>query len=295
MKKVMFVLFFVYLLIIGNWSILWAEENVKSTIKSSLLPTYKSFKVNNNSIQIDGKLDEFVWKDKPVMKFREIEKGTPSAYQSVTRIVWDDTYLYVGMELEEPDVWGRWGVKDAEVEKQKDKYVIFDASKEKGWGRVEPKIMSTDPFIKIFIDPDADGKNYLEFHINTINNVYDTYVEYGFKERWGDTGPLPLHIEWQCQGFKSAVQVYGTLNYPEDTDQGWSIEAAIPWESVKEFTKGNCPPEPGDSWKAHLGRVYRKEYRSERNYWTWPVIGQINCHLLDRYGHLIFCDFKKNK
>ncbi len=275
------------LLVGGSSDILLANGDSQSMPTNSSLPTYKCYKVPNNAIQIDGKLDEFVWKDKPLMEFREIEKGTPPKYQSVVRLVWNDEYLYVGMELEAPNVWGRWGVKDSEVEKQKNRFVMWDPL---GWGRVEAKIMQTDPFVKIFIDPDADGKNYLEFHINALNNVYDSHVEYGFKERWGDTGLLPLHMEWTCKGFKSAVQIQGTLNYPDDCDKGWSVEVAIPWESFKEFTKGSCPPKVGDKWKAHLGRVYKTGYREVNHYWTWPVIGAVNCHLLDRYGYLVFCN-----
>ncbi|MFA6716012.1 MAG: carbohydrate-binding family 9-like protein [Victivallaceae bacterium] len=284
-----------------NMNSLSAGE-VKPYIKKS--PVYKCYKIPEGTVHIDGKLDEECWKNKPVIEFRQIENGTLPKYQSAARIVWDDKYLYIGMELEDPNVWGRWGVKDKEIKKQRRKFIIWDSS---GLGSVEIKIMESDPFIKIFLDPDADRKRYLEFHINVLNNVFDCYLDKDWelvgagdpksKDRWKGWKLLQdsdnWHPEWNCAGLKSATQIYGTLNFPDDRDKGWSVEVSIPWKSLKDFTKNSCPPQIGDKWKGHLGRAYRTEYRGKKQYWTWPVIGAVNCHLLNRYGFLIFCGLQR--
>ncbi len=40
-------------------------------------------------------------------------------------------------------------------------------------------------------------------------------------------------ISWDASGFKSAVSLHGTLNNPNDIDQKWIVEMAIPFEITK--------------------------------------------------------------
>ena len=60
-------------------------------------------------------------------------------------------------------------------------------------------------------------------------------------------------------GLRSAVGLKGTLNDPTSTDQGWSVELAIPWQSLKYLADGRqLPPADGDLWKFFLGRCNKK-------------------------------------
>jgi len=252
-------------------------------------PSYTCHKTKER-IRIDGKLTEASWKNKPTMPFREIENGTAPDLETVTKLIWDDKYLYVGMEIKDPDVWARFGLRDDECSKELTEKIVYhyDAKNPQN-DRLEAIIMSWDKFVKVFIDPDGDEKNYLEFHINPLNNVFDQHSEYGYINKWGDR-ELKFHFDWTCEGFLSATSIDGTLNAPHDVDNGWSVEIAIPWKSFAPFTKGSCPPVSGDRWTGHLGRVQRESFQSKRTYWTWPVIGQINCHLPDTYGFIIFSE-----
>ncbi|HOJ40793.1 MAG TPA: hypothetical protein PK644_10075, partial [bacterium] len=83
------------------------------------------------------------------------------------------------------------------------------------------------------------------------------------------------------------MHILGTLNDFTDKDTGWSVELAIPWSSLKPFLR-TFPVKPGDIWKAHLGRVWRTGPYTERVYWTWPVMGIVECHIPSRWQTMEF-------
>ena len=242
----------------------------------------------DETIVVDGKLDENAWANAPSMKFVDIVKGTDAFYRTEAKIVWDDERLYVGFRFEEPDIRGYWAMDDAHLP---DDFILPPCkSPNPEWNRNECAIMRIDRFAKVFLDPDGDGSNYLEWHVNALNNVFDAWYEQGFIDgKWDDRDQFP-HVAWKCPGFISATHIDGSINNPSDIDRGWSIEMSIPWESLKPFTRGCCPPKDGDIWGAHLGRVFRDRIGGKNTYWTWPCIGVVNCHLPDRYGKLVFSD-----
>ena len=89
-----------------------------------------------SNLTVDGKLDEKSWADAPwTREFQDIEGPAKPAPQFKTRakMLWDDTYFYIGADLEEPHVWGTITNHDA---------VIFQ-----------------DPDFEVFIDPDGDRHN----------------------------------------------------------------------------------------------------------------------------------------
>ncbi len=97
--------------------------------------------------------------------------GSVPPLKTTARILWDDDYFYFGFECEDPDVWARVGLRDNEVPKD----LVFSISVPKdktGWYRLETEIVNLDKFVKVFLDPDADGKGVMEFHINPINNIF---------------------------------------------------------------------------------------------------------------------------
>ena len=72
---------------------------------------------------------------------------TDPRFDTRVRLGWDDSFLYVGAELEEPHVWGTITEKNA--------------------------VMFEDNDFEIFIDPDRDGLNYYEFEINALGTIYE--------------------------------------------------------------------------------------------------------------------------
>jgi len=230
-------------------------------------------------LNIDGKLDEPAWKSVPAMVFRGLVDGKDPKYATRCKILWDNRFFYVGFEAEDRNVWATVNRKTEQPTDLKDKqqYSRF--------------IMRKDSFLKIFLDPDADGKRYIEIHINPYNHINDSWKESGSDSKIMQAGMVDkTHYDWNCAGLKSAVWIDGTLNNTNDVDKGWSAEVAIPWSALAEFTLGKCPPLPGDVWRGHFGRAYRETVEGERTYWTWPVIGVLDCHQTDRHGYIVFSD-----
>jgi len=260
-------------------------------------PTYTCYKISA-PVTVDGKLSEPFWKDIPRMPFADLATGGPPWFDCYSQVAWDDKYLYMAFWGGDPDVRASVGRDAAPLPEELP--VI-----QKSNGRTGPSfnglpfIMIHDPLFMMFIDPDADGKNYEEFHINALNNVNDWWFEQGSTSKEGQNlscGRENMHLGWDCEGLQHAVWVYGTLNDPSDTDVGWSAELAIPFSALKQFTKGSIPPKPGAMWALHTGWEYRSQLtasetdRSAVLYWTWPVIGIVDDHQLWRYGKLLFSD-----
>lgn len=255
---------------------IWLAAGKKSLSES--LGPYHCLKADD-PIQIDGKLDESAWKKASSILFREIVTGTAPKYPSEAKIIWDERYIYIGMVFQDPNVWATVNLE------------------QNAWHRAhginarhEMEIMEWDAFGKIFLDPDADGQNYVEFHINPYNSVYDCYFTSGCDALGNDIGKRLYRWQWTCSNMVHKVNVDGTLNDFTDTDKGWSFELAIPWQSLASFINGNCPPKPGDIWKAHLGRVSRNGPGNNRQYWTWPVIGLVHCHIPAKWQTIEFVD-----
>jgi hypothetical protein len=63
------------------------------------------------------------------------------------KMVWDDEYLYVAAEMEEPDIWATLTERDS---------VIFH-----------------DNDFEVFIDPDGDTHAYYELEVNALATAWD--------------------------------------------------------------------------------------------------------------------------
>ncbi|MFC1454101.1 carbohydrate-binding family 9-like protein [Verrucomicrobiota bacterium] len=251
-------------------------------------------------ITIDGRLDEDAWRRAPAMPFVGITDGSKPPFITEAKMLWDDKYLYAAYYFEEPDLRAYWAMDEVnspeelietvsrKVRSRPPKDLVYGT-----WDYTECAIMMVDRFAKLFLDPDGDGINYLEFQCNPLNIYFDSWYKQGYVsgsgENYNERNRFPS-VEWRCRGFLSATRMDGTVNAPHDVDRGWSIELAIPWTSLAPLTKGSCPPASGDIWGAHLGRVYRDRVGGENEYWVWPFLAVKQCHLPDRYGKLIFKD-----
>jgi hypothetical protein len=214
------------------------------------------------AITIDGRLDEPAWqKAESTGPFVDVGSGRENPLlptQGSARLRWDDTHLYVGFEVSDKKVHGGWPHKLGD--------------------KPEPHLWEKDT-VEIMIDPDGDGdnKDYYEIQINPQNLVFDTQYD-GYNSPNGNgKGPFG-HEEWSAN-LTSAVIVRGTLDDDGDVDQGYTVEAKIPWAS---FTKAeHAPPVPGSTWRMNF-------YAMKNNGGTaWsPILGMGNFHRASRFGRV---------
>jgi hypothetical protein len=189
---------------------------------------------------------------------------------------WDERFLHVGAELEEPHVWGTLRERDS---------VIYE-----------------DNDFEIFLDPDGDGRDYYELEINALGTTWELSLPKPYRD--GGVPVLGCHVP----GLRSAVHVRGTLNDPRDRDEGWSVAISIPWDGLAPHAGGRAlPPSPGDEWRANFSRVQwrhevvdgrylrvpphgtpRAEGEHPEDNWVWSPQGEVDMHLPERWGVLVF-------
>jgi len=213
-------------------------------------------------IKIDGKLDEEGWKKaQPSASFVDLVSGEPTYLKTSVSILWDDTNLYLGYEIQEPNVTAKFTKEDDPIYEDND--------------------------VEFFI---AGQDGYYEFEINAHGTVYDglflwqsAYANSPISKWPAFDRTLPgvqsqafngvgftkhprglrwAFLDWDFQAVRSAVHIDGTLNDSNDEDRGWSVEVAVPWKelSMLDLTKPrDLPPKPGDVWRIDFSRFNQKK------------------------------------
>jgi len=218
---------------------------------------------------IDGKLDEDAWNAALwTADFVDIEGGAKPKPRFHTRakLLWDDNFLYIGAELQEPHVWATLTNHDS---------VIFK-----------------DPDFEVFIDPAGNTQPYYEYEMNARNTTWDLLLNKPYMD-----GGKP-HDDWEIPGAKTAVQVQGTLNQSADSDQGWTVEIAFPWKVLSEHARHAGLPTEGEQWRINFSRVewqvtasnggYAKVPNTPENNWVWSPQGVVDMHRPEMWGLVQF-------
>lgn len=187
-------------------------------------------------------------------------------FKTRAKLLWDDRALYIGAKLEEPHVWATLTQRDS---------VIFH-----------------DNDFEVFLDPDGDHANYLELEVNAFGTPWDLKLPYPYRAGGGET-------PYTITGLKVGVAIDGTINDPRDTDRGWSVTLAWPWEDLEAWCRGACPPHPGDVWRINFSRVQWKHKVQDGRYvklpgpednWVWSPQGVVDMHRPWMWGRLQFSD-----
>jgi hypothetical protein len=222
---------------------------------------------------MDGNINDQAWQSAAWSKnFRDIEgdKKPLPPLQTRMKMLWNDTCLFIAAELIEPHVWATL--------------------------REHDEIIFHDNDFEVFIDPDNNTHHYYEIEVNALNTIFDLFMPKPYRNQSG------AMINWDLTRLQSAVQIRGTLNKSSDTDSSWTVEMAIPFQSVFTGNKSK-PPLEGEIWRINFSRVewdaeivngkYVKikdatgKFRPEHN-WVWSPQGVVNMHFPERWGYLQF-------
>lgn len=138
------------------------------------------------SIEVDGRLDEQIWEEAVwTRNFVDIQ-GNQEAdpeYRTRVKLLWDREYLYIGAELEEEHLWATMTERNSPLH--------------------------LDNALEIFIDPDGDTHNYIEFQINGLGTIWDLYLSKPYRD-----GGYGLS-QWNILDYKASVDLDGEINSPE--------------------------------------------------------------------------------
>ena len=233
----------------------------------------------DEAIKLDGHLNENSWESVPWSEpFLDIEgpHQPHPVHETRMKMLWDEKYLYIGVQLEEPDIWATYRERES---------VIFHEND-----------------IEVFLDPDGDSHNYYELEVNALGTEWDLMLTKPYRN-----GGRAIN-GWNINGFKKGIYLEGTINNGDDKDQYWSIEMAIPWEALSQSGPTFNAPKNGEQWRINFSRVqwqtetadqgYRKKINAEtgksfpENNWVWSPMGLIDMHLPYRWGYLQFTNIK---
>ncbi len=148
-----------------------------------------------DEITIDGILDERDWLNtERITGFvKRATGGEPAQVQSYVRLLYDNDYLYVGLEMEEPEIFALQANAS-----QRDDSAIW-----------------RDDTIELMIDPDGEGLRYVHFAINAAGVFRDSERHIGMPTA-GDPN------------YKTDAEVAGSI----DEDGRWTVEMKVSAESL---------------------------------------------------------------
>ncbi len=224
---------------------------------------------------VDGRLDEEAWRHvRWTEDFVDIEgdlRPTPR-YRTRAKMLWDAESFYVCAEMEEPELWATYKIRDSVIYHEND--------------------------FEVFIDPDGDTHEYYELELNALGTVWDLLLIRPYR----DGGPA-VHA-WDIPGLRAAVSLEGTLNDPSDRDAGWTVEIAFPWAALAECAHRAVPPQEGDRWRVNFSRVEWRLKPQTNGYakmidpaagkpypednWVWSPQGLIAMHYPEMWGIVQF-------
>ena len=195
-------------------------------IQSQAILIHKS----KSPLQIDGDLSD--WKTPFSREFVIHNSGNKPKQSTVALLSWDKNYLYIAYNCIDSEIVGKARKQDS-------------------------PLFETDDLVEIFIDPDGNGKDYVEVGVNAFNSNYDVLIQCTAKE---------------CDGRKSNMSftIKGLQTASKITEFGYTVEIAIPFSSLDEITNGNFKtPKNGTIWKGNLFRIdygQNKEFQSLKPY-----------------------------
>lgn len=216
-------------------------------------------------ITLDGNLNEAAWASAPSFHLRKAARLfgpiPPKMLDSFNRQVFQDTevkllydneYLYIGAKLDDSDVV-QYGTKDQRhLYEQGDTFEIFIKSEK------------TPKYREFYVAPNGKKTTYV-------------FLSRGYvRPDWGTLDPA----------FLTSVKVLGTLNDCTDKDDGWIVEAAIPFKMLEDFTGVKFASD--GRWTILLARYNYNFGQEVRELSAAPQLPYDNFHLTEYYAELVF-------
>lgn len=240
-----------------------------------ILPKHYIVNKINDQINIDGRDDELAWNNAIYTDdFIDIEGSKTPSQKTNVKMLWDEKFLYVFAKLYENHIWGDITKRDEVIYYNND--------------------------FEVFINPNDDVFSYGEIEINALGTEWDLFLNRPYRLKG------KADSSWDINGLKSAVDISGTLNDPNDLDDYWTVEIAIPLKEIEKLNTSGKDEKviSGDIWRINFSRVNwdfeinnsvysrKKEngkYLPEYN-WVWSPQGIINMHVPENWGYLVFSE-----
>lgn len=189
-------------------------------LNAQTFPVYKL----KSEITIDGNLSD--WKNPFLGPFLIHNTSGKATQETFVSLSWNDENLYLAYKCQDSKIIGSQQKKDS-------------------------KIFETDDLAEIFLDPDGDGKNYLEVGVNAFSTYYDVLLKCISPE----CGGWNMEMEFDIKGIEAMSEI--------DND-GYIVEIKIPFSNLEKIKNGHfTKPKAGTKWK---GNAFRIDYGNTTEY-----------------------------
>ena len=264
-------------------------------VKESEITQYTACRTSG-PIQLDGKLAEASWAEaKASSAFVDLVSGKPTLHDTRVKILWDDQYLYVGYEIEEPNVQAKFLKRDAPIWQDNDVelFIAFDHT----YYELEINAHGT-LYEGLFVWQNDYAKfgfeNLPTVNLDDPNIKHQPFNGVGYTKH--PRGKRWAFLAWDFPGLRSKVHINGTLNRDSDTDRGWTVELALPWSGMKVPAHADSraiPPQEGDLWRMDFSRF--NQYREpsparDSGGWALSHHGIWDSHIPEVFAKVIFSE-----
>ncbi len=218
---------------------------ISSLLSGIIQKSVAGVKCKGKSIKVDGKLVETEWKTASVLTdFLQYEpqKGAPASFQTDVRILYDDGYIYFGVNCIDPEP----------------ERIVSRVRKREG-------DLPGDDTVGIALDTFYDRQTAYMFFTNIAGVQLDG--------RLADNGRT-FDTTWDGKWFSAGTK----------TATGWSVEIAIPFETLKY--------KPGKNRNWGLGVIRYIPRKLETDTWTGPMESEIR---VSQFGSIHGLELKKQQ
>lgn len=272
---------------------------VAATVAASEPRFYVAQRLSGAFGPLDGDLGKPAWSKAPwSTDFGDIrgEEDAPAGSQPPPgcrtrfKMLWDDSHLYVGAELEYD---GPFSIAASFTERN-------------------APIYQRDSDIELFVDARGSCHCYRELELNALNTVWNLLLDKpymdGGSEHSGRVAKRGKPLYWDVSEQRTAVRLVRGRVGDVRAPAAWSAEIAISHNETVGCPAGLCsggdapqppppPPRVGDVWRINLSRVER---RGDVN-WVWSPqrawfpdkgrwAGVVDMHRPEAWGALHFAD-----
>jgi len=198
-------------------------------------------------IAVDGDLDKPAWRAVPRSpRFVDMVSGEPALYETRVACQWDAERFYVAYWIEEPQVRATLTERDSFVWNDND--VELFVAGDDCYYELEINAFGT-AYEAFFVWQDAlvRGSRFDRAGFDPMSRKVDLLGGFQDASRHGKhpRGRRFAFLDFDLAGLETAVRVDGKINEPGTTDRGWTVELALPWQSLA-FLLGGRPLPPGE-------------------------------------------------
>jgi len=288
------------------FSLFTSSNAFDCSFSSSYPRQYIAYRNFNKDLVIDGRLDDDAWTEVSFTEnFVDISTSTIPHLKTNAKIRYDETFLYIGARMEEPQVAAN---------------ITWTCHCNNGTG---DQVIFHDNDFEIFVDTDGSNHYYKETEINAANMngtsaTWDLLLNKPYNDGGGENSSRTNGINgWDMfvPRDKGHCVTYtdGVLNDPTSHPTFWSAEIALPLSKLVELTTSTLPIKSGQFWRINFSRVewalkvMNGKYQqypscqscpvpgtnSEDN-WVWSPQGAIAMHQPESWGFLQFSEDEVN-